>query len=124
MKFIADPVTAMHVPRCPGNVQRFATVVAFDETDHLRRPRTRIDIPADSQSCIQPQRNFRLHVGQLGLDQLRRSQRPTELLAVQHILPRPSPTIFRSEEHTSELQSLMRISYAVFCLKKKNKKKH
>src|SRR3546814_3606668 len=33
--------------------------------------------------------------------------------------------IFRSEEHTSELQSLMRISYAVFCLKKKkNKNKH
>src|SRR3546814_9831348 len=29
----------------------------------------------------------------------------------------------RSEEHTSELQSLMRISYAVFCLKKKNTKK-
>src|SRR3546814_4997461 len=32
--------------------------------------------------------------------------------------------IFRSEEHTSELQSLMRISYAVFCLKKKNKNQH
>src|SRR3546814_3848916 len=30
----------------------------------------------------------------------------------------------RSEEHTSELQSLMRISYAVFCLKKKNMKPH
>src|SRR3546814_1388906 len=30
--------------------------------------------------------------------------------------------VFRSEEHTSELQSLMRISYAVFCLKKKKKK--
>src|SRR3546814_7508018 len=30
---------------------------------------------------------------------------------------------YRSEEHTSELQSLMRISYAVFCLKKKNKKR-
>src|SRR3546814_6948666 len=29
----------------------------------------------------------------------------------------------RSEEHTSELQSLMRISYAVFCLKKKKKQK-
>src|SRR3546814_3344196 len=29
----------------------------------------------------------------------------------------------RSEEHTSELQSLMRISYAVFCLKKKNTRK-
>src|SRR3546814_9836188 len=30
---------------------------------------------------------------------------------------------FRSEEHTSELQSLMRISYAVFCLKKQNHNK-
>src|SRR3546814_9449566 len=45
---------------------------------------------------------------------------------------RPAPTapatatagLRRSEEHTSELQSLMRISYAVFCLKKKNKDSH
>src|SRR3546814_8882221 len=34
----------------------------------------------------------------------------------------PNVIDIRSEEHTSELQSLMRISYAVFCLKKKNKK--
>src|SRR3546814_6839899 len=34
------------------------------------------------------------------------------------------PFSVRSEEHTSELQSLMRISYAVFCLKKKKKTKH
>src|SRR3546814_7034139 len=33
-------------------------------------------------------------------------------------------TVYRSEEHTSELQSLMRISYAVFCLKKKKKRKY
>src|SRR3546814_2271291 len=33
------------------------------------------------------------------------------------------PDVERSEEHTSELQSLMRISYAVFCLKK-NRKQH
>src|SRR3546814_7407427 len=32
----------------------------------------------------------------------------------------PTLNLSRSEEHTSELQSLMRISYAVFCLKKKN----
>src|SRR3546814_5221941 len=32
---------------------------------------------------------------------------------------KPQPLSSRSEEHTSELQSLMRISYAVFCLKKK-----
>src|SRR3546814_960599 len=36
--------------------------------------------------------------------------------------PRYNPVrVCRSEEHTSELQSLMRISYAVFCLKKKNR---
>src|SRR3546814_7285091 len=35
-----------------------------------------------------------------------------------------SPKIGRSEEHTSELQSLMRISYAVFCLKKKNNQRY
>src|SRR3546814_9785141 len=33
--------------------------------------------------------------------------------------PMAAPMVARSEEHTSELQSLMRISYAVFCLKKK-----
>src|SRR3546814_3338253 len=33
--------------------------------------------------------------------------------------PEKRPSVIRSEEHTSELQSLMRISYAVFCLKKK-----
>src|SRR3546814_1531685 len=35
--------------------------------------------------------------------------------------PAATVTTTRSEEHTSELQSLMRISYAVFCLKKKNR---
>src|SRR3546814_1487564 len=37
---------------------------------------------------------------------------------------RDIPQTPRSEEHTSELQSLMRISYAVFCLKKKKKHTH
>src|SRR3546814_7003646 len=36
----------------------------------------------------------------------------------------PIVALLRSEEHTSELQSLMRISYAVFCLKKKTKHLH
>src|SRR3546814_10457701 len=50
-------------------------------------------------------------------------------LAVRHVIGCASGGVFahrqhdeaRSEEHTSELQSLMRISYAVFCLKKNNK---
>src|SRR3546814_2201338 len=46
------------------------------------------------------------------------------LLPGMHIDPRIAALVgmARSEEHTSELQSLMRISYAVFCLKKKNNK--
>src|SRR3546814_3436825 len=38
---------------------------------------------------------------------------------VRRVMERPINSLYRSEEHTSELQSLMRISYAVFCLKKK-----
>src|SRR3546814_2416058 len=51
-----------------------------------------------------------------------RSCRPRQVMpasAARACLP-ASPAFARSEEHTSELQSLMRISYAVFCLKKKN----
>src|SRR3546814_2036200 len=39
--------------------------------------------------------------------------------AIRRRCVRPVRHVWRSEEHTSELQSLMRISYAVFCLKKK-----
>src|SRR3546814_7521333 len=39
-------------------------------------------------------------------------------------IPPGGIAVIKSEEHTSELQSLMRISYAVFCLKKKNKKQY
>src|SRR3546814_9085182 len=47
------------------------------------------------------------------------SKRPT--LHIPREEPVRSPQLNRSEEHTSELQSLMRISYAVSCLKKKTK---
>src|SRR3546814_8821081 len=45
---------------------------------------------------------------------------PWELVSVEVLGPTLPPPCLRSEEHTSELQSLMRISYAVFCLKKKH----
>src|SRR3546814_8972523 len=48
-----------------------------------------------------------------------RAKGPDELMLVTDAMPTVGTD--RSEEHTSELQSLMRISYAVFCLKKKNK---
>src|SRR3546814_15374679 len=55
-------------------------------------------------------------VGRHDADQRRRPHHGRErAIAVEEML-------HRSEEHTSELQSLMRISYAVFCLKKKKRK--
>src|SRR3546814_9115279 len=45
---------------------------------------------------------------------------PRIFMKILNVVTPSSFTYFRSEEHTSELQSLMRISYAVFCLKKKN----
>src|SRR3546814_7249347 len=54
----------------------------------------------------------------------RRATAPTTLSAgVLPLISRARSRRARSEEHTSELQSLMRISYAVFCLKKKKTKK-
>src|SRR3546814_10721451 len=56
---------------------------------------------------------------------MREGANPRTLIEVRRFLSRPfdvqfaPPDKFRSEEHTSELQSLMRISYAVFCLQKK-----
>src|SRR3546814_6370183 len=46
------------------------------------------------------------------------------LTALGHATRLAAFRLLRSEEHTSELQSLMRISYAVFCLKKKKQLKH
>src|SRR3546814_14624383 len=68
-------------------------------------------------------------------NQVRRSHRRTGVERIGHVGRRRAVVVrggiaepegdrdpeVRSEEHTSELQSLMRISYAVFCLKKKNK---
>src|SRR3546814_4215666 len=67
-----------------------------------------------------------------GGDQLRRHPRtraagPLMALAVlgrPGLKPADAAWVARSEEHTSELQSLMRISYAVFCLKKKHNITH
>src|SRR3546814_8089172 len=51
---------------------------------------------------------------------------PTDLLCkgTREWSAHPYPLEYRSEEHTSELQSLMRNSYAFFCLQKKQKRKH
>src|SRR3546814_10452838 len=58
---------------------------------------------------------LRRHVGQHPLQALELADRPAELLAPAAVGQRLLVGALRSEEHTSELQSLMRNSYAVFC---------
>src|SRR3546814_4093881 len=59
---------------------------------------------------------------EFGRHQHKRHHRTQALLVVVPLEVVAGPAVGRSEEHTSELQSLMRISYAVFCLKKKKLK--
>src|SRR3546814_5791638 len=88
----------------------------------IRRPprSTRTDTLFPSTTLFRSRRSSRLRWpqspdrGRHGASGGRWSHRPTR-----PGVPCARPP--RSEEHTSELQSLMRISYAVFCLKKKNK---
>src|SRR3546814_6211401 len=59
-----------------------------------------------------------VRVAQAEVDKLHGGLRPQEVAQTREALNRARAA--RSEEHTSELQSLMRTSYAVFCLQKKN----
>src|SRR3546814_3416033 len=62
-------------------------------------------------------RTIAISASAFGCRTLERERSPPSSMAIS-----ANSTPKRSEEHTSELQSLMRISYAVFCLKKKNNK--
>src|SRR3546814_9029681 len=68
------------------------------------RPHSRVGEPHRVCLALQHLEHIRMRI----------TQHRKMMLGRLQILP------YRSEEHTSELQSLMRISYAVFCLKKKN----
>src|SRR3546814_6387547 len=66
-----------------------------------------------------PQRRQRIEDGRMGMQKIRLPDARQFIHLAGQCADLPPFTERRSEEHTSELQSLMRISYAVFCLKKK-----
>src|SRR3546814_6858750 len=91
-----------------GQAQALQALQAADQQQALAL-QPRLVEPFDMHQAI---------VAQLALERAIQARPPLLLhLALQGLLD-------RSEEHTSELQSLMRISYAVFCLKKKKTNKH
>src|SRR3546814_10774704 len=103
----------------PANVAAFHRQYAFQRIEH------RFSAP-EASACQSG--NFLSHIPafadmSIRIDRAARHRIPAiiEPFPSDRPFPAPQPPV-RSEEHTSELQSLMRISYAVFCLKKQKKK--
>src|SRR3546814_4791230 len=97
-----------------AGVHRFAAEMEIRLARMAHRPF------ADALRQVQQRRLARNVRAGLGGNQAARRGRGDRRLLVARPLTQEAAR--RSEEHTSELQSLMRISYAVFCLKKKKKK--
>src|SRR3546814_1535632 len=95
----------------------------LDDGDMARAPQQRLG-EGDGAGCLRrPVPGDEDVLADLGRTAWRRQQhRPAAL--EEGRLQGAHARAVRSEEHTSELQSLMRISYAVFCLKKKTTQKH
>src|SRR3546814_2135960 len=110
--------------RLPSEITRYACLVLFPESLELA-----VWIVDDQNAPEVPQHALGVDellardadegdgdIGQPNPIQIERRQAP----GIGRLRHMPQRRVARSEEHTSELQSLMRISYAVFCLKKKN----
>src|SRR3546814_4450349 len=80
-----------------------------------------VDHQLDRQ--FQQERIQGCHQTSAGIDLHMPSKPPCGLYRIRQLFARYDRIVLRSEEQTSELQSLMRTSYAVFCLKKKNHQK-
>src|SRR3546814_8563149 len=76
----------------------------------------------DRDPCTGPLMHPSLEAPVVEQSHAKHAAHPVKNAAGQNIAAVAAASDARSEEHTSELQSLMRISYAVFCLKKKNTK--
>src|SRR3546814_4399818 len=107
--------------RRPPRSTRTATLFPYP-------PRFRSAWPPGYRSSAAPRRLLLLPGGiaRFGVVEAARIENPPGVFqqpvgGLEHRRRREGKLYSRSEEHTSELQSLMRISYAVFCLKKKNR---
>src|SRR3546814_4916204 len=114
------------VPDAPAGywVEHFDVVVirsADEAQQHLPKNASRCAILGEPQSALGQYGAFKPNNPPAAVDYLEyhRAYKPPYEIAMMREATRRG--VRRSEEHTSELQSLMRISYAVYCLKKKTK---
>mmetsp|Transcript_41417 Transcript_41417/g.97041 ORF Transcript_41417/g.97041 Transcript_41417/m.97041 type:complete len:470 (+) Transcript_41417:1594-3003(+) len=97
-ELVADAIAAEHVAREAGDVQALAAAVALHDGRDLDGRRALVLHAAQAQAALQAEGDLRLHVGQLLLDQLVGRERLAKLLAVQHVLARGVPAVFRGAE--------------------------
>src|SRR3546814_9088701 len=122
---VAAPTDARPPPRCWSVVCYAVALPTRRRLIRCRRQRKRRQPPVLSRRHLLPKRRPRprlpVCLPKIPSPLPHRSRlAPIRRPTLAH-LPTTAASPKRSEEHTSELQSLMRISYAVFCLKKKNK---
>src|SRR3989441_5087824 len=97
-ELVRDAVAAEHVARGARDVERLAAGVALHDRGDLDRGGAFVLHAPEAQAALQAERDLGLHVGELLLDELVRGERPAELLAVEHVLPRAMPAVFRCAE--------------------------
>src|SRR3546814_5863056 len=99
-----------------------ANSAQHQQSEH-RQPHDQQEVPVAGAEIDGEQQLFRRRAAQQSRKGAAPHDQPAdEMKPMQHDqhIEKGDGHVARSEEHTSELQSLMRISYAVFCLKKKN----
>src|SRR5690349_7463131 len=85
---VRDAVAAVHVARGAGDVERLAAGIALHHRRDIRRRAALVLQAPETQTALQAQGDFGLHVGELFLYELIGRERTAELLAIQGVLPR------------------------------------
>src|SRR3546814_1044640 len=122
----AMPLSRRRICRTRGGLCAFARFVLVDAA-YIERGQTELQCDQRPRMVMQAPRNPQDVANQINPESglvptlVLRGHQPRRADCGRH--REPLNRIERSEEHTSALQSLMRISYAVFCLKKKNPNK-
>jgi len=94
MVFVGDAISAVHVAGDARDRQGLAAIVALEQGDGLGCQPSFVHQAPGTKTALQPQRDLRLHVGELQLDQLIGRQRPAELLALERVAARGMPAEF------------------------------